>query len=830
MSDKESQADEVLALQSIFSEEEFSSTNEDGVFCLQFYAFITLPEDFKIVFRNLNESENDMANEQIIKVRYLPPIEMYIKLPQDYPSVSPPLFQLCCSWLSYEMLEKICRELDRLWVENKGSEILFIWTQFLKEECLNFLEITDKLDLSGKYTRELEQIKNNLTKRSSRNNPGEQNTLVESVSSNDAADNCYIEKRLSDSVVVGNTLEKCDSDAMNSVKPAQETSDYSKNKNFKSYGNNRRQYNSYSSEKHSSSFSSESERVYHTNNRRQTYEKRRPNYDKKKENESFDRTGGSCDRRKFPFEKRHTGVTTKQFNLDTNKCETTAVSSPSSSNQTEGSHNTRKVLYDKNRKFRNDGSDMYNNTRTYGTSEFVNSKYTSFPRRRFRYAPKSGSKTTFDVCKQKEKSEKETTENRIDNKVVSDKSDSSFSNEKQVNTPSVVNNVNRSFSTEVPNSCSQESNDKLSISSVNSINNTRHTSVSACSTDAGKMLPKSGLRRVYDKRIRRPKQHKKHLHEVIKDYDRERSKTEFGRNIFTCNICFANKLGIRCTQFKPCDHVFCRDCISGYIEVRIQEGTVQSINCPEHKCESEAYPSQVRELVSPELFARYDSILLSSTLDTMGDIVYCPRPSCQYPVSKEEGEKMAMCPACKYVFCIYCKMVYHGVEPCRLKNEEKLALVKEYQSADKETKSRLEQRYGKSLLTSLVENHMSETWISNNSQSCPNCNAAIEKSDGCNKMVCWKCNTFFCWLCGTRLDPLAPYRHYYDTNSRCNNRLFEGLIVEGNDSDNEENVPFDNEEDHDVLAFEMGYNMFVINLHLEPELENHLLVRIDNVD
>lgn len=54
MSDKESQTDEVEALQSIFSEEEFSSTNENGVFNLQFYAFINLPKDFKVVFRNLN--------------------------------------------------------------------------------------------------------------------------------------------------------------------------------------------------------------------------------------------------------------------------------------------------------------------------------------------------------------------------------------------------------------------------------------------------------------------------------------------------------------------------------------------------------------------------------------------------------------------------------------------------------------------------------------------------------------------------------------------------------------------------------------------------------
>lgn len=35
-------------------------------------------------------------------------------------------------------------------------------------------------------------------------------------------------------------------------------------------------------------------------------------------------------------------------------------------------------------------------------------------------------------------------------------------------------------------------------------------------------------------------------------------------------------------------------------------------------------------------------------------------------------------------------------------------------------------RYGKKQLQILVENSMSEDWISTNSQTCPNCSAAIE--------------------------------------------------------------------------------------------------------
>jgi hypothetical protein len=70
------------------------------------------------------------------------------------------------------------------------------------------------------------------------------------------------------------------------------------------------------------------------------------------------------------------------------------------------------------------------------------------------------------------------------------------------------------------------------------------------------------------------------------------------------------------------------------------------------------------------MFSRYDFVLLSTLLDTMEDVLYCPRPACHYPVAVEPGEKMAACPSCSYVFCIYCKMVYHGIEPCRFRSRE----------------------------------------------------------------------------------------------------------------------------------------------------------------
>lgn len=246
----------------------------------------------------------------------------------------------------------------------------------------------------------------------------------------------------------------------------------------------------------------------------------------------------------------------------------------------------------------------------------------------------------------------------------------------------------------------------------------------------------------------------KNIIEMLVNYNEERTCIEFKKNFYTCNICFMDKSGESCIQFKPCLHIFCKDCITGYLKVRINDGAVQNINCPEEKCTSEVSPGQIKELVSPELFLKYDSTLLSATLDTMLDIVYCPRRQCQYPVSKEPNEKMARCPECQYTFCIYCKMVYHGIEPCKVScgmfilflyfikiiiiiififffffTGQKEKLVSDYQNATQKMKEQLENRYGKKQLQTLVENTMSENWINSNSRNCPHCNAAIEVSN-----------------------------------------------------------------------------------------------------
>ena len=76
---------------------------------------------------------------------------------------------------------------------------------------------------------------------------------------------------------------------------------------------------------------------------------------------------------------------------------------------------------------------------------------------------------------------------------------------------------------------------------------------------------------------------------------------------------------------------------------------------------------QVKKLVSEEMFVKYDKLLLQTSLDMMLDVTYCPRPACRAPVLMEKDSTMACCPVCSFAFCTLCKLVYHGLSPCKLK-------------------------------------------------------------------------------------------------------------------------------------------------------------------
>lgn len=269
---------------------------------------------------------------------------------------------------------------------------------------------------------------------------------------------------------------------------------------------------------------------------------------------------------------------------------------------------------------------------------------------------------------------------------------------------------------------------------------------------------------------------------IMMDYDQDQQSLKFQKTYFSCHVCFEDKIGKDCIKFHKCDHVFCNECMRGYFESLIQDGYVYKLSCPQEGCESQAIPSQVLNLVGIEMFNKYDKILLRDALNKMTDIVYCPRSSCQCAVIPEDGS-LARCPDCKNVFCALCRQTYHGIEPCKLNNNQIKEIVEIFKNGDEDIKLQLFQKYGEKRILKAIEEHSSIDFIENTSKKCPKCKSWLQKIDGCNKMTCSKCQCFFCWLCMNTLSKTDPYSHFNDSRSKCFDKLFEG--IEQNENNDE---------------------------------------------
>ncbi|XP_018601527.1 E3 ubiquitin-protein ligase RNF14-like isoform X1 [Scleropages formosus] len=237
------------------------------------------------------------------------------------------------------------------------------------------------------------------------------------------------------------------------------------------------------------------------------------------------------------------------------------------------------------------------------------------------------------------------------------------------------------------------------------------------------------------------------------DFDEAERQRAFDNQVFSCGVCFSEKLGSDCMCFRDCDHVYCRACLAEFIALRIRDGQVRDLQCPHHKCSATVTPSQVKQLLSEELFLRYDRLLLQSSLDKMTDITYCPRQTCAAPVLLEHEGKVALCPVCAYAFCPLCRRGYHGTSGCRSnipqiegtedgayvqtpqKGEGLQALWEDYATGSKERKKVLEKRYGKGIFEMTISDHLSSVWIGENSKDCPVCKAHIQVRDSIVNIV-----------------------------------------------------------------------------------------------
>ncbi|KAI3854515.1 hypothetical protein MKX03_033422 [Papaver bracteatum] len=232
----------------------------------------------------------------------------------------------------------------------------------------------------------------------------------------------------------------------------------------------------------------------------------------------------------------------------------------------------------------------------------------------------------------------------------------------------------------------------------------------------------------------------------ILNYNDDKLNQEFRQNLHECCICLSDHPGTGFLRL-PCKHFFCRGCMKTYSTVHAKEGA--AILCPQIKCRELVPPGLVKSLLGDENFEKWESLLFHKTLDSLSDIVYCPR--CDMACLQGE-DHLAQCTKCFFTFCGLCGDRLHvGVQCMPLEEKLKsLQLTQPAQNGHPEmTRERRKQmdEINKSL-------NMEE--IKRIAKRCPACRIAIFRTYGCNRMRCSNCSERFCYKCGKAYDNSKP--------------------------------------------------------------------------
>ncbi|KAI8998281.1 hypothetical protein BC832DRAFT_241353 [Gaertneriomyces semiglobifer] len=150
---KERRANELLALEAIYSHDFQYETSEQGDIYGTLHVRLDLGDEVLISVPSLSptiETIHSDIERSAVSVRFLPSVVIRFRLCQEYPSRRPPQFVIECPWLGLKRRGELSRALMGVWNEEKDV-CLFRFAEVLEEECIGRVKtnVANRLELDG---------------------------------------------------------------------------------------------------------------------------------------------------------------------------------------------------------------------------------------------------------------------------------------------------------------------------------------------------------------------------------------------------------------------------------------------------------------------------------------------------------------------------------------------------------------------------------------------------------------------------------------------------------------------------------------------------------
>ncbi|MCL7051535.1 hypothetical protein MKW94_003853 [Papaver nudicaule] len=198
----------------------------------------------------------------------------------------------------------------------------------------------------------------------------------------------------------------------------------------------------------------------------------------------------------------------------------------------------------------------------------------------------------------------------------------------------------------------------------------------------------------------------------MKESDSSDDQGQCSSEMSFCEICMEAKAKSETrSSTSKCSHIYCSECITKYIEAKIQE-KISMITCPESTCKETLEPYLCRDMISGQVLDRWENALCESSV-LASHKIYCPFKDCSVLlVNDDDGVilRSTECPHCNRLFCAQCEVPWHSDLTCD-----------DFQEIKKGGKDDM-------LLISLAKD---QKWT-----RCPSCRFYVEKVQGCAHITC----------------------------------------------------------------------------------------------